>query len=203
MIAVSFGSCSRDHLHYETSRYALIYVEIDWETRSHISPNGVSAYVFDSNGDKYSDVILSSDPNDIYLKLPPGDYSVVFHNNSISELGGVHLIGCDRFETFSIHADEASYISTFSTLDNEIFVDQPDDVVSYTMHDLHVDADDIKYHYYKPDLADYEQEVSQSYLIQPDHIVHVSRVIAYLDGVEYSSSKAPTAVLHGMSGGYY
>ncbi len=197
------NSCSRDHLHYETSRYALIHIEIDWETLSHITPNGVSAYIFDSNGDKYSDVILSSDPNNVYFSLPEGDYSVVFHNNSISELSGVHLIGADHIDTFSIHANEASYTPEFEALDEEIFVDQPDDVVSYTMHDLHVSSADVNYHYDKPDLVNYEQEVSLKYTIQPDHIVHVARIIAYLDGVEYSSTKNPMTVLHGMSGGYY
>ncbi len=202
LLAMVVG-CNKDHLHYETSRYALIHIEIDWETRSHIEPNGVSAYIFDSDGDKYSDVILSSDPDDVYLKLPPGDYTVVFHNNSISELNGVHLIGADHIDTFSIHADEASYESEFEHLDDELFVDQPDDVVSYTLHDLHVDEKDIEYHYYKPDLADYEQEVSQTIRIEPDHIVHITRIVAYLDGIEYSASKQPMAVLHGMSGGYY
>lgn len=200
---ITFGSCSRDHLHYETSRYALIHVEIDWESRSHIEPNGVSTYIFDSNGDKYSDVQLSSDPNNVYLKLPPGDYSVVFHNNSISELNGVHLTGSSNLETFSIHANEATYDPEFDLLDEELFVDAPDDVVSYTLHDLHVDNSDIEYHYYKPDLSDYEQEVSQTYHIEPDHIVHIIRIIAYMDGVEYTASKQPIAALHGMSGGYY
>lgn len=203
VIIIAGGSCNRDHLHYQTSNYALIHIEIDWETLSHVTPNGVSTYIFNSDGSKYSDVILSSDPNNVYLKLPPGDYSLVFHNNSISELSGVHLIGADYFDTFSIHANEASYDSVFDALDDEIFVDQPDDVVSYTLHDLHVDDKDIEYHYNKPDLADYQQEVSQTYYIQPDHIVHISRIIAYLDGVEYSSVKKPIAVLHGMSGGYY
>ncbi len=202
-LCMAIASCKRDHLYYETSNYALIHIEIDWETLSHISPNGVSAYIFDGNGDRYSDVVLSSDPNNLYLKLPPRDYTVVFHNNSISELSGVHLTGSSRLETFSIHANEASYDSVFETLDEEIFVDEPDDVVSYTLRDIHVDAKDIEYHYYKPDLADYEQEALLSYLIQPDHIVHVMRIITYFDGIEYSSSKNPVAVIHGMSGGYY
>lgn len=200
--AIVPNSCDRDHLYYETSNLALIHIEIDWETLSHVSPNGVSVYVFDSNGDFYSEQ-LSSDPDNVYLKLPAGDYSVVFHNNSISELSGVHLVGISNFDTFSIHADEASYDSEFDVLDEELFVDQPDDVVSYTLHDLHVDQEDIQYHYYKPDMSDYEQEVAQSYLIQPDHIVHVTRIIAYIDGYEYTASKSPMAALHGMSGGYY
>ncbi len=203
LILLSTLSCKMDHLYYETSRYALIHIEIDWETRSHVSPNGVSAYVFDSDGNSYGDPTLSSDPDNIYLKLPQGRYTVVVHNNSISELGGVHLVGADRLETFSIHANESTYDPEFETLDEEIFVDQPDDVVSYTLRDIYIDQDDIEYNYYKPDLADYEQEVAHSYLIEPDHIVHVSRIIAYLDGVEYSSSKSPMSVLHGMSGGYY
>ncbi len=203
ILVAIFSSCDFDHLHYETNLLALIHIKIDWDTLSHIEPNGVSTYVFDSDGNKYSDVQLSDDPDNVYLTLPAGDYTVVFHNNSISELNGVELVGTEHIDTFSIHSEEASYDPEFDRLDEEIFVDQPDDVVSYTLHNLHIDAADIEYHYYKPEMAYYEQEVMQTYTIQPDHIVHVSRIIAYLDGVEYSSSKMPKAVIHGMSGGYY
>lgn len=200
---LAFSSCDFDHLHYETSSYALVHVQIDWETLSHVEPNGVSTYVFDSDGNKYADVALSSDPNNVYLRLPEGDYTVVFHNNSISELENVHLTGTSHIDTFSIHANDAGYDPEFDALDAELFVDQPDDVVSYTLHDLHIDASDVKYHYDKPDLADYEQEISKTITIQPDHIVHISRIIAYLDDIEYSSSKKPMGAFHGMSGGYY
>ncbi len=196
-------SCSMDHLHYETSRYALIHIELDWEARTHLEPNGVSTYVFDSNGGRYGNVVLSSDPNNVYLKLPPGDYTVVFHNNSITELSGVHHTGTRRLETFSVHADEAGYKPQFETLDKELFVDAPEDMASYTLKGLHIDSDDIEYHYYKPDLADFEQEAAQTYHIEPAHIVHTSRIIAYMNGAEFSSTKRPRAVLHGMSGGYY
>ncbi|MFR9650629.1 MAG: DUF5119 domain-containing protein [Rikenellaceae bacterium] len=198
-----FASCDFDHLYYETSRLALVHIEIDWETLSHVSPNGVSTYIFDSNGNRYSDVVLSDDPDNVYLKLPAGSYTLVFHNNSISELNGVELVGTSHIDTFSIHATNASYSSEFDLLDGENFVNEPDDVVSYTLRDVVIDMDDINYHYYKPDLSEYEQEVAHKYSIQPDHIVHISRIIAYLDGVEYTASKSPKAVLHGMSGGYY
>lgn len=203
VMILSYGSCSRDHLYYETNRCALIQIEIDWEARTHLDPNGVSAYVYDSNGDRFSNVILSSDPNNVYLKLPLGDYSVVFHNNSISELSGVHLTGSGKLDDFSIHANEASYEPIFDKLDNELFVNEPDEVASYTLRNLHVGKDDIQYHYYKPDLAYNKQEVSQKIHIEPDHIVHVTRIMAYMDGAEFSSTKKPKAVLHGMSGGYY
>lgn len=64
-----------------------------------------------------------------------------------------------------------------------------------------VEAADIEYHYYKPDVSEYEQEVTYRFDATPLHIVHLSRIIAYIDGLEYAAG-APTAILRGMSGGY-
>ncbi len=195
-------SCNFDHLHYETSLLALVRIDIDWDS-SHITPNGVSAYVYDAEGDLYSSE-LSSDPYTVYLKLPEGSYTVVLHNNSISELSGVELKTMTRLETSSIYATERSDEPSFDVVDDYgdmLFVDEPDDVVSCTLRDIVVSASDIEYHYYKPDISDYEQEVSHVYEATPLHIVHMSRIIAHIGGLEYALG-APKAILRGMSGGY-
>lgn len=82
-----------------------------------------------------------------------------------------------------------------------LFVEEPDDVVSCTLRDISISASDVAYHYYKPDLSDYEQECTHVYSATPLHIVHMSRVIATVGGLEYSTG-TPTAILRGMSGGY-
>lgn len=197
---ITFVSCSFDHLYYETSLLALVRIDVDWDS-SHVSPNGVSAYIYDSNGDLYSSE-LSSDPNTVYLKLPADNYTIVLHNNSISELSNVELRDMSRLESASIYAIERTDEPSFDVVGDEmLFVYEPDDVVSCTLRDINISDSDIQYHYYKPNLSDYEQECYYIYDAMPLHIVHMSRVIAYISGLEYASG-APTAILRGMSGGY-
>ncbi len=198
---LGFISCDFDHLHYETNLAVLVRIDVDWEY-SQAAPNGVSAYVYDSNGDFYTEE-LSSNPDTIYLKLPAGSYSVVLHNNSISEIGGVELKNMSSLETAAIYATCRSDEPSFDVVgDDMLFVDEPDDVISCTLRDIEISASDIEYHYYKPNISDYEQECNHIFSATPEHIVHMSRIIAHVDGLEYASG-TPTAILRGMSGGYY
>ncbi len=199
MVAL-LSSCDFDHLYYQTSYLALVRIDVDW-TSSEVTPNGVSVYVYDSSGDLYSEQ-LSSDPDVIFLKLPKGNYTVVLHNNSISELAGVELRDMSRLESASIYATERSDEPSFDVVgDQMLFVNEPDDVVSCTLRDIVVSDSDIEYHYYKPDLSEYEQEATYIYTAVPLHIVHMSRIIAHISGLEYALG-APKAILRGMSGGY-
>ncbi len=200
VIASIFSSCDFDHLHYETSLLALVRIDIDW-TQTHLSPNGVSAYVYDSNGALYSEQ-LSSDPDVVYLKLPKGSYTVVLHNNSMSELRGVKLRDMKSLESATIYATKKKDKPSFDVEGDEmLFINEPDDVASCTLRDIEVSASDVKYHYYKPDISDYEQQVTHTYKATPLHIVHLSKIIAHIKGLEYAIG-APKAILRGMSGGY-
>ncbi len=199
-VATLLSSCNFDHLYYETSLEALVRIDVNWE-KSHVNPNGVSAFVYDAAGDLHAKT-LSSDPNVIYLKLPAGSYTVILHNNDISELAGVELRGMKRLESASIYASERTDEPSFGVVGDEmLFVEEPDDVVSCTLRDVEVSAFDIEYHYYKPDLEDYQQQVAHTYSATPLHVVHLSRIIAHIDGLEYAAG-APKAILRGMSGGY-
>ncbi len=201
VIIMGLGSCEFDHLHYETNRLALVRIEIDW-SETHVTPNGVSAYVFDDSGNKYCDMVLSSNPNRVDLTLAAGDYTVVLHHNSISELSNVGLSGSTTLNTFCISANENASEPTFTVEgDAQKYITEPGDVTSCTLRGIHVDNDDLQYHYYKPDLEDYEQEVNYTYYATPRHVVHIARVIAHIDGLEYAAG-APVAILRGMSGGY-
>ncbi len=200
LVGLLLSSCDFDHLYYETSRMALVRIDVDWES-SHITPNGVSAYIYDSSGDLYSEQ-LSNNPNVIFLKLPAGCYTIVLHNNSISELSGVELRNMSRLESASIYATERSDQPSFDVVGDEmLFVNEPDDVVSCTLRDIEITASDVEYHYYKPNVSEYEQEATHIYTASPLHIVHLSRVIAHISGLQYAQG-APKAILRGMSGGY-
>lgn len=199
-IVAVFSSCDFDHLHYETNLLTLVRIDIDW-SKTHLDPNGVTAYVYNSNGDLHKE-ILSRNPNTLFLKLPAGEYNVVLHNNSISEIGGVATKELKRFESATIYSTERREKPSIDIVGEPmIFANEPDDVASYTLRDIKITQSDIEYHYYKPNISDYEQEATYTYTATPLHIVHLARVIAHIDGLEYAKG-APTAILRGMSGGY-
>ncbi|MFI3324510.1 MAG: DUF5119 domain-containing protein [Rikenellaceae bacterium] len=133
LLALSaLSSCNFDHLYYQTSLLALVQIDVDWES-SHITPNGVTAFVYDAAGDLYTSQ-LSSDPYVVYLKLPAGTYTVVLHNNSISELDGVELRNISTLESASIYAIERDDEPSFEVEGEDmLFVEEPDDVVSCTI----------------------------------------------------------------------
>ncbi len=202
LLAGFFTSCEFDHLHYETSLLALVRIDVDW-SKTELSPNGVSAFVYNSDGKLYKKE-LSSNPKVLFLKLPAGDFTVVLHNDDISEIGGVEYNGMSKFTSSSIYASKNSSEPSFEVENQDIetqFVNEPEDVASYTLRGVKVSAADVKYHYYKPNISDYEQEVTHSYTATPLHIVHRARVIAHIGGLEYAMG-VPTAILRGMSGGY-
>ncbi len=199
-VVAVFSACQFDHLHYETNLLTLIRIDIDW-SKTHIDPNGVTAYIYNSNGDLHKE-LLSRDPNTLFLKLPAGEYNIVLHNNSISEIGGVATKELKRFESATIYSTERRDDPSFDVVGEPmIFANEPDDVASYTLRDIKITQSDIEYHYYKPNISDYEQEATYTYTATPRHIVHLARVIAHIGGLEYAKG-APTAILRGMSGGY-
>ncbi len=205
LVLTSMLSCEFDHLHYETNLKALVRIDVDW-SRTKLSPNGVSAYVYDASGDLYTKE-LSSSPDVVYLKLPAGNYTVVLHNNSMSELSHLSLYGNSLLQSSSIYAtkrgDSPAFEVPQGTKDpcSLSFINEPNDAASYTLRDIEVTSSDIEYHYYKPNLSDYEQECHYIYKATPQHIVHLARVIAHIGRLD-NAAGVPTAILSGMSRGY-
>ena len=81
---LALSSCWRDDLYYATVDRATVRIEADW-TPARLTPNGVSAFVFDRNGAAF-DVVRSNDSRKADLSLPEGFYSVVVLNNTLDGL---------------------------------------------------------------------------------------------------------------------
>ena len=63
--ALACTSCNRDKLYYATEKRGFIRLNINWEP-SQLEPNGISAYVFDSeSGNSVCKCLISNDPNTI------------------------------------------------------------------------------------------------------------------------------------------
>lgn len=201
VVLIGIISCKFDHLYYETSLKVLVRIDVDW-SKTFLNPNGVSAYAYDADGRLYAQE-LSSNPDCIFLKLPKGTYNIVIHNNSISEIRGVGIENLSEFKratAFAITNSKKPAISVKGD-ENQRLVTEPDDMASYTLRGVEISDVDVNYHYYKPDLSDYEQECTHIYSATPLHIVHRAKVIMHIGGLQYAAG-VPTGILRGMSGGY-
>lgn len=124
------------------------------------------------------------------------------------ELSGVDLIGLNYLSSSRICATKNDKMPSFDVPSKApdsngslLFVNEPSDIASYTLRDVVVESSDVEYHYYKPNLSDYEQECYATYTAVPRHIVHKARVIVRIGGLD-NAAGVPTAILSGMSGGY-
>ena len=201
LISCAFSSCVMDHLYYASSKRALVRLHVDW-TKSGLSPNGVSAYVYNGAENEFVDVYINSNPNVIDVNLPEGKYDIVVFNNTISELPHVELGGMDKRSTFHIYAKDAGYESVVQNASNSNMrlVKNPNIVAAATICNVEITEQMVEYYPEIPN-QEYEQEVSVQYNVTPMHIVPVAEVKVHVKGLIYALS-APKALLRGVSGGY-
>ncbi len=193
-------ACERAHLYYATSDEVVVRLNIDWSV-SRFTPNGVTVYIFDSNGDRYGSSILSSDIDVVTFKLPTDTYTIVVHNDSRSEFSNVEFIGTDKLSTFLVRSLEWDH--PYYEPDTDEFVAcEPEDIVSATVRNIVARSDVARYHYDKPDLSEYTSSEVIEVDITPAYIVHLAEVQAHIENA-HSAVDVPIALVHGMSRGYY
>ncbi len=193
-------SCKRDHLYYATSDEVVVRLNIDW-SESKFTPNGVTVYAFGSNGDRYGSSTLSSNYEQVNLKLPADTYTIVIHNDSRSEFSNVEFIGTDNISTFMVRSLEWDH-PYYEPEADEFVALEPENIVSATVRNVVVSGDQAKYHYDKPDLSEYTSSEVIEVDITPAYIVHLAEVQAHIENA-HSAVSAPIALVHGMSRGYY
>ena len=127
---LALSSCRRDDLYYATVDRATVRIEADW-TPARLTPNGVSAFVFDRNGAAF-DVVRSNDSRKADLSLPEGSYSVVVLNNTLDEYRNIESAGTDRLETFALmgRAVSPNFTSLGGGTRAESFIGEPDTEIS-------------------------------------------------------------------------
>ncbi len=193
-------ACERDHLHYATSNEVVVRLNIDWSV-SMFSPNGVTVYVYDSNGDRYGSSILSSNTEQVNITLPADTYTIVVHNDSRAEFSNVEFINTDKLSTFMVRSLEWDHPYYEPDIDEFVAL-EPEDILSATVRNVVVTSDVAKYHYDKPDLSEYTSSEVIEVDITPAYIVHFAEVQAHIENA-HSAVSIPIALVHGMSRGYY
>ncbi len=199
-IAFCSIACVRDHLYYATTDMAVVRLNIDWST-SKFSPNGVTVYVYDSNGDRYGSSVLSSNTEQVTMTLPSDTYTIVVHNDSRSEFSNVEFSGSSKLSTFMVRSLEWSH-TYYETKEDEFMALEPEDIVAATVRNVVVPPGALKYHYDKPDLSEYTSTEIVEVDITPAYIVHLAEVQPHIESAEGALS-IPISLVHGMSRGYH
>ncbi len=202
MLTLLLGvSCNRDHLYYETNKYAIVRLNYDWAA-SEYEPNGVTVYVYGSDGAPACTPIVSSNYNQVEIKLSADEYTIVTHSNSQSEFYNMEFIGQDRIETFKVRSNEWTDNTYIDPEEGEILVYEPEIIVGATLHNVVVAHEDLLYHYDKPDMSEYDSSYVVEVAVEPHHIVHLAEVRLHIDGA-HNAISTPIGTLHGMARGFY
>lgn len=188
-------SCHFDHLYYETNTQTYIKLNVDW-SKANIRLNGASVYVFHKDGTLYKALPPFSNPYELLIDLPQGQYDLMLHNNTSWELPNVEFLGHVSAKTFSVIAKPDEDIGK----GNIISVKQPDQIAVGYVHDLTVDQGLIDYF---PDCpGDCSQNVQHTINVTPEPIISEITIIVHVLGLKYAAN-APMAELKNLSNGYY
>ncbi len=193
-------SCQRDHIYYSTNDQVVVRLNIDWSA-SNFTPNGVTVYVYDSNGDRYGSSILSSNYEQVNMVLPTDVYTIIVHNDSRSEFSNVEFINSDKLSTFMVRTLEWDH-PYYEPETDEFVALEPDDIVAATVRGVQAFSDVAHYHYDKPNLDEYSSNEVIEVDITPAYIVHLAEVQAHIDNA-HNAVSIPIALVHGMARGYY
>lgn len=197
---LALSSCWRDDLYYATVDRATVRIEADW-TPARLTPNGVSAFVFDRNGAAF-DVVRSNDSRKADLSLPEGFYSVVVLNNTLDEYRNIESAGTDRLETFALmgRAVSPNFTSLGGGTRAESFIGEPDTVAGSVVRNIEVTRKMIEYFRTKP--HGMEPAPAAVYQTAPTRIISVADIRVHVKGLKYAAG-APRTHLKNLSGGYY
>ena len=197
---LALSSCWRDDLYYATVDRATVRIEADW-TPARLTPNGVSAFVFDRNGAAF-DVVRSNDSRKADLSLPEGFYSVVVLNNTLDEYRNIESAGTDRLETFALmgRAVSPNFTSLGGGTRAESFIGEPDTVAGSVVRNIEVTRKMIEYFRIKP--HGMEPAPAAVYQTAPTRIISVADIRVHVKGLKYAAG-APRTHLKNLSGGYY
>ena len=197
---LALSSCWRDDLYYATVDRATVRIEADW-TPARLTPNGVSAFVFDRNGAAF-DVVRSNDSRKADLSLPEGFYSVVVLNNTLDEYRNIESAGTDRLETFALmgRAVSPNFTSLGGGTRAESFIGEPDTVAGSVVRNIEVTRKMIEYFRTKP--HGMEPAPAAVYQTAPTRIISVADIRVHVKGLKYAAG-APLTHLKNLSGGYY
>lgn len=189
------SSCHFDHLYYETNTRTYIKLNVDWsKTNSRL--NGASVYVYHKDGALYKALPPFSNPYELLIELPKGQYDLMLHNNTSWELPNVEFKGHDSAQTFSVVAKPDEDIEKVDILP----VKQPDQIAVGYVRDLTITQEMIDYYPDRP--GDCSQNIQHSIDVTPEPIISEITVIVHVFGLKYAAN-APSAELRNLSNGYY
>ena len=78
-------SCKFDDLYYAADVECNIRINVDWK-KTDFALNGASIYVYNADGSLYKTFPPFTNPYQLDISLPKGEYNLVIHNNTPWEM---------------------------------------------------------------------------------------------------------------------
>ena len=168
--ALACTSCNRDKLYYATEKRGFIRLNINWKP-SQLEPNGISAYVFDSeSGNSVCKCLISNDPNTIDIPLYPGKFDIMVINNTEEELTAIDFVDIENLNTFKavISANkEAKYANLSSQAeDHDSYLTECDILANALAKSIEIKPKDIYYYTGKPENG--VHEINKTIEVSPE-----------------------------------
>ena len=190
---MTFVSCARDHLYYETVGREKVQFRIDW-SKTNFAPeskgydednklNGVTIFAFDSATHK----LVTELPPDAnwqspVVRLAPGTYDMVLINDSREELPSIRFDMESPFEEFSAY-----------TLADTVYADQPEYLAVSTVRNVSFHPEKTEYYHDMPD-AYYRDYVAQEISTVQKAVTRRINVKVYVKGMNYCKGMQPSFI---------
>jgi len=213
------ASCVRDHLYYSSSNTATVRLDVDW-SNSGLTPNGLTVYAYADDGKLYRRFDPISTPEQGYINLPQGNYTLVLMNDTPEEFAGnIDFVGMDRVDqaralgvkddtkTNKLHTmmklkeSKDVYATTETKATEDMYcIVEPEQFAVAIIRNVAITADMIDYFYDKPEkLVDEKDPLVLE--AAPKSVLYTMNVKAHVKGLQYAKGTT-MSFFRGAAAGY-
>ncbi len=198
-----FVSCNRDKLYYSYAEVANVKLNVDW-SQTNITPNGVSAYIFDYNtGFAIGQEIISNDINSVKLELPQGQYDILVINDTEYELENIDFNNTTKLSDFValIHRLADSKYGLNRASKNVGYATDCDVLAYDLIKEVTIDRHDIDYYQERPSVGGDEHIVYKEITAKPKQVTEVVEIVIDVMNIN-SAAGAPRSQLTDIVAGF-
>lgn len=201
------ASCKRDHLYYSSTNTASVRLDVDW-SEAGLTPNGLTVYAYKEDGSLYRRFDPISTPQQGFISLPQGKYTLVLMNDTPEEFAGnIEFVGMDRLDQARAMGvrDEAKTTKLQTRLntkagEEQFCIVEPDPLAVAIIKNVNVTADMIDYFHDKPEkMVDEDSPLVLEAV--PDNVTYTINVKAHVKGLQYAKGMT-MSFFRGAAAGY-
>lgn len=195
-IALAVISCqAHDPFYFSNNQQgAQVGINVDWSEFNEDEVSGMSLVLFPSMSQSIRHT--TSSINHVELNLLPDEYTLLVHNQGVSEFGTIGFSGMSQLSTAKVFPERCSS-DWYRPRDNEVLVLSPE-WLAFGKNEFLVTEDMVKDDgsYYEP--KDIETPVA---IVTPKNIIYTLHVSINVKGI--NNYRAGRAAISGMADGYF